>query len=445
MFKRKVYDKIKEWKDFYKGSRACLLEGARRIGKTTVAKEFAKSEYRSYILIDFANISNDMLDIFKDLSDLDMFFLRLQAQTHINLYVRESVIIFDEIQLYPKARQAIKYLVKDNRYDYIETGSLIKKRKNIKDIVIPSEEHRINMYPMDYEEFLWATGKDSDILRKIANQNAPVGDSTNNALMRSFHLYMAIGGMPQAVEAYLESNNFEYVDKVKREIIALYTDDLKKIDRSGRVSDIYNSIPTQLALHRKRFFITEATKKEKTKKDNERLYDLIDSKTVLHCHNVTKPDISLSETKEYDNFKLYLSDTGLFVSMLFNDKETGRRDIYQKLLSDKLDADLGYLYENAVAQLITCAGRTLYFHTWKKEKSTHWYEIDFLLTDGKKVIPVEVKSSSVKNHKSIEAFSDKYSSVIGDAYLFSQKDFSTKNNLKLRPLYTLPFILENFN
>ena len=445
MFKRKVYDKIKEWKDFYKGSRACLLEGARRIGKTTVAKEFAKSEYRSYILIDFANISNDMLDIFKDLSDLDMFFLRLQAQTHINLYVRESVIIFDEIQLYPKARQAIKYLVKDNRYDYIETGSLISIRKNIKDIVIPSEEHRINMYPMDYEEFLWATGKDSDILRKIANQNAPVGDSTNNALMRSFHLYMAIGGMPQAVEAYLESNNFEYVDKVKREIIALYTDDLKKIDRSGRVSDIYNSIPTQLALHRKRFFITEATKKEKTKKDNERLYDLIDSKTVLHCHNVTKPDISLSETKEYDNFKLYLSDTGLFVSMLFNDKETGRRDIYQKLLSDKLDADLGYLYENAVAQLITCAGRTLYFHTWKKEKSTHWYEIDFLLTDGKKVIPVEVKSSSVKNHKSIEAFSDKYSSVIGDAYLFSQKDFSTKNNLKLRPLYTLPFILENFN
>ena len=230
LFERKVYKEILNWKEAYDGKTACMLEGARRVGKTTIAEEFAKKEYKSYIKIDFADITDELLDVFRDISKPDLFYLRLQAETDITLYVRESVIIFDEVQLYPKARQAIKYLVKDGRYDFIETGSLISIKKNVKDIVIPSEEYKINVYPMDYEEFLWATGGNADIIRKICNSGTSIGNSTNASLMRNFRIYMAVGGMPQAVEAYIEKNNFDYVDKVKRGIINLYIEDLRKID-----------------------------------------------------------------------------------------------------------------------------------------------------------------------------------------------------------------------
>ena len=237
MFKRKAYEKLKEWKSMYKGSRACLLEGARRVGKTTIAEEFAKREYKSYIMIDFANVTKEVIKVFDDIAKLDLFFLRLQAETGISLYERESVIIFDEVQLYPRARQAIKYLVKDGRYDYIETGSLISIKKNVKDIVIPSEEIRINIFPMDYEEFLWATGGNPDILKQMSDMNTPIGNSTNVTLMRQFRLYMAVGGMPQAIESYVKTNSFEQVDAVKRGIIELYMDDLMKIDNSGRLPE----------------------------------------------------------------------------------------------------------------------------------------------------------------------------------------------------------------
>ena len=442
MFKRKAYEKLKEWKSMYKGSRACLLEGARRVGKTTIAEEFAKREYKSYIMIDFANVTKEVIKVFDDIAKLDLFFLRLQAETGISLYERESVIIFDEVQLYPRARQAIKYLVKDGRYDYIETGSLISIKKNVKDIVIPSEEIRINIFPMDYEEFLWATGGNPDILKQMSDMNTPIGNSTNVTLMRQFRLYMAVGGMPQAIESYVKTNSFEQVDAVKRGIIELYMDDLMKIDNSGRLSDIFKSVPSQLALKKKRFVISAATGKQKTTKDEERLFDLIDSKIVIPCYHITNPSIALSQTKEHDNFKLYLSDTGLFTTMLFQDKDLGDDHIYKKLLSDKLDADLGYMYENVVAQMLVASEKSLFFHTWRKEGSTHSYEIDFLVTRGKKVVPIEVKSSEVRNHRSINSFSEKYSAIVGDRFLFSQKDISSEGMLKLRPIYLFPFIIK---
>lgn len=443
MFKRKVYDKLKEWKDTYNGKYACLLEGARRVGKTTIAEEFAKNEYQTYIKIDFSNITDELLDVFKDINKLDLFFLRLQTETGIDLFKRKSVIIFDEIQLYPKARQAIKHLVADGRYDYIETGSLISIKKNVKDILIPSEEYKIQVYPMDYEEFLWATNGNPGIYKKILESKMSLGDSTNRTLMREFRIYMAVGGMPQAVETYIETNNLSAVDKVKRRIIDLYSDDLKKIDSSGRLGNIYLSIPSQLALKRKRFSIKEATQKQKTSKDEERFFDLVDSKIVLPCYNVTQPDIALELTKDFDYFKLYFSDIGLFTTMLFVSGKGIEDNIYSKLLSDKLESDLGYLYENVVAQMIVASGRNLYYHTWRDKDKTHSNEVDFLITNKNKIIPIEVKSSSIKNHKSIDLFVEKYSQIVGRRFLFSQKDISHDGMLELMPIYLVPFILES--
>ena len=443
MFKRKAYEKLKIWKEKYSKSYSALLIGARRVGKSTIAEEFAKNEYKSYIKIDFAEIKNDTLQVFDDINDLNAFFLRLQASTNIKLYERESVIIFDEIQLYPKVRQAIKYLVKDGRYDYIETGSLISIKKNVKDIVIPSEEYKINIYPMDYEEFLWATNNDNyAIIRELYKTNKKVGDKLNNKLMRDLRLYMAVGGMPQAVVAYVEGKNFDDIDFVKKEIINLYKDDFRKIDNSGRISMLYNAVPSQLALNKKRFILSNAMGKRVTTKDKELLYDIIDSKTVLIKYNVTDVSSTLEQTKDLDDYKLYLSDTGLFISMLFNDTSKMYTNIYSKLLSDKLPVNMGFIYENLVAQIITSFDCNLYFHTWQKENNSHSYEIDFLMPSGVKIIPFEVKSSAIHNHDSIDAFKKKYSNYVAKEYLISQKDVDRENELYFKPIYMLPFILE---
>ncbi len=440
MFARKVYQELLRWKNEYCPRYACLLEGARRVGKTTIALEFAKNEFETYIMIDFAQAPRSIMSVFRDIADLNLFFLRLQAETGVTLVEGKSVIIFDEVQLYPKARQAIKYLAADGRYAYIETGSLISIKKNVNGIVIPSEEHRIQVYPMDYEEFLWAAGGNADILKQITEKGTALGDATNRKLMRDFRIYMAVGGMPQAVDSYIRENNFAAVDKVKREILSLYMDDLKKIDKSGRLSNMYKAIPAQLALGKKKFVVTAATGKQKTSKDDERIFDLIDSKTVLPCYHVSNPGVSLSQTMELDTYKLYISDIGLFTTLLFNDTENGREDIYKKLLSDNLPADLGYMYENVVAQLLTSKGRTLYYHTWRKEASPHSYEIDFLLTEKSKLVAIEVKSSSVRNHKSIDAFKDKYAKAAGNRYLFSQKDVAKEGTLLFKPIYMLQFM-----
>ncbi len=443
MFRRKAYEKLKYWKDNIAPKYSVLLEGARRVGKTTIAEEFARQEYRSYIKIDFANITRNVLNVFDDIADIDIFFLRLQTATGITLYRRESVIIFDEIQLMPKVRQAIKYLVADGRYDFIETGSLISIKKNVRDIVLPSEEMKIQIFPMDYEEFMWATGKDTyDLLRELYKLGRPVGNSLNRKLMRDFRIYMAVGGMPQAVEAYVEGKNFTEIDKVKREIITLYKDDFYKIDNTGLIGRMYDSVPTQLATDKRNYVISAATGKKKIDKDLERLYDLLDSKTVLPCYNVLNPSIALPQTRDNETYKLYLADTGLFTTMIFNSSGDTDTNIYTRLLSDSLPADLGYLYENAVAQVIAGSDRALYYHTWEKENSSHYYEVDFLLSSKTKIVPIEVKSSGIGKHESITVFQKKYSKQVLNQFLLSQKDVGNAEMLKLYPVYMLPFILE---
>ena len=441
-FKRKVYDKLLEWKKLYSDRYAVLLEGARRVGKSTIAESFAKNEYKSYILIDFSKTTNQILECFDDIGNLNIFFLRLQAETGSTLYEHDSLIIFDEVQLFPKARQAIKHLVADGRYSYLETGSLISIRKNVKDILIPSEEMKIQVYPMDYEEFCDATGNSYGLLNQIYDSGSPIGQATNRKLMRDLRIYVAVGGMPQAVEAYVAGKNFSEIDMVKRQIITLYEEDFKKIDASGRLSAMYHSIPAQLAKDTKKYRMASTISKTSTARTEELLYELIDSKTVLPCFNTTDPNVSLADTKDFDSYKLYISDTGLFVTLMFMDRAVTENDVYAKLLSDNLPANLGYLYENLMAQMIASTGRELYYHTWEKKDSTHYYEVDFLISDKSKVNAFEIKSSGLGKHESINEFCRKYSKNVNKAYLISQKDVGKDGSLLLKPFYLVPFIVK---
>ena len=441
-FERKVYRKLLDWKDKYSEKYAVLLEGARRVGKSTIAEHFAQNEYKSYILIDFSKTTDNIRDCFNDIGNLNMFFLRLQAETGITLYEHESLIILDEVQLFAKARQAIKHLVSDGRYSYLETGSLISIKKNVKDILVPSEEMKIQVYPMDYEEFCMAAGNNYELLRQIYHMNSAIGQATNRKLMRDLRVYMAVGGMPQAVEAYIEGKNFSEIDMVKRQIISLYEEDFKKIDSSGRISALYHSIPAQLAKDLRKYRITTAIGKKNNTRADELIYELIDSKTVLPCYNSTDPRVNLADTKDFDSYKLYLSDTGLFVTLMFIDRPVTENDVYAKLLSDKLPANLGYLYENLVAQMITASGRELYYHTWEKAGSTHYYEVDFLISEGSKINAFEVKSSGSGKHKSINEFNRKFSKNVHNIYLLSQKDVGKEEKLLLKPFYLMPFLIQ---
>ncbi|SHI74959.1 hypothetical protein SAMN02745671_01541 [Anaerovibrio lipolyticus DSM 3074] len=443
VFKRKLYDKLLEWKCKYAGRYAILIEGARRVGKSTLVEEFAKKEYKTYLLIDFSEVSKDIKDCFDDIADLDRFFLRLQTITGVQFINRHSVIIFDEVQLFPRARQAIKLLVADGRYDYIETGSLISIKRNVKDILIPSEEMKLKLYPLDYEEFLWATGNETyRLLKEFYDKGTALGNSVNRKLMRDFRIYMAVGGMPQAVQAYLDKKSFSEIDMVKRSIIRLYEDDFRKIDPSGLSSRIYRDVPSQLSQNKKRYVISSATGKKTQKRDIERLYDVIDSQTVLASYNTVRPDICLSSTKDLGSYKLYIADTGLFVTLMFIDRTSAENILYEKLLSDKLPANLGYLYENVAAQMIAASGRELCYHTWLKDGSTHYYEMDFLIGREQKVVPIEIKSSATTSHKSIDVFCKKYSKITSRPYIFSQKDVSNDGQTIFMPIYMLPFLLE---
>ena len=441
IFKRKATDELRNWKQNGAGRYAALLEGPRRVGKSTIAEEFAKKEYRSYIKVDFANIDNDLLAAFDSISRLDEFFLRLQALTGILLYRRKSVIIFDEIQLSPKTRQAIKYLVADGRYDYIETGSLLSIKKNVKGIVIPSEEWIIRVYPMDYEEYLWACGKDSfDILREIYAKRKPMGQAINRTLMREFRTYLAVGGMPQAIESHISGNSLMETDHVKRRIIDLYEEDFFKIDPSGNISMLFDSIPSQLFRKSVRFSFNYAMKKRTGNKTSELLSDLINSRTVIPCYNCSDPTISLSQGKDLSSFKIYMADTGLFITQLLRTKTSTDEKLYAKFLSDKLPANLGYVYENAVAQILSTLGHDLYYMVWDKPGSTHKYELDFIIQKGIKTIPIEVKSSRTDSHKSIDAFSIKYSSLATSPLILSQKDLCKEGSIYVLPFYLTPFI-----
>lgn len=443
-FERKAYRALKVWKEKYADQYAVLLEGARRTGKSVIAEHFARQEYDSYILIDFSHTVKQVIDCFDDIGNLDLFFLRLQAACGVQLIPGRSVIVFDEVQKFPKAREAVKFLVKDGRYHYIETGSLISIKKNVRDIVIPSEEMKINVYPLDYEEFCLAVNSPSyELGRQFYDLHGAVGQQINRKLMRDFRIYMAVGGMPQAVDAYLQKKSFAEIDVVKREILNLYEEDFYKIDRSGRISAMYHAIPALLAKDVRRYRIGEAIKQRKTDKNEDLLYDLIDSRTVLISYNSTDPRVSLSSSKDLDSYKLYLADTGLFVTLLFNDRPAVENELYTKLLSDRLPANLGYLYENAAAQMIAASDRKLYYHTWDKKGSTHYYEIDFLITEKDKVSAVEVKSSGTGKHESLTEFQRVYKGAVAHSYLFSQKDVMTKDQIQFLPIYMMPYILQS--
>jgi hypothetical protein len=442
MFKRKIYDRLTEWKRESDGRTALLIEGARRIGKSTVVEEFAKKEYESYILIDFAKASKDVCTLFEDVSDLNYLFLQLQLQYRTDLHERRSVIIFDEVQLCPMARQAIKALVADHRYDYIETGSLISIRKNVKDILIPSEERRISMYPMDYEEFLWAIGDETTfpLLKKCYEASQELGDAMHRKQLRQFRLYMLIGGMPQAVSEYIETNNFRKVDEIKRDILNLYEDDFMKIDPTGRLSLLYDSIPSQLNTNASRYQTSSVLGAKSEDRILEYIAELKDSRTVLVSYHANDPNAGMANTRNLSRFKMFISDTGLFTTLMFKDKDFTENEIYEKLLSDKLSANLGYLYENVVAQILAAGGNELFYYTMSNETSKHNYEIDFLLTRKNKVCPLEVKSSGYKTHKSLNVFTEKYSERIEKRYLIYTKDMRKDTDIICLPFYMVPFL-----
>lgn len=432
-----------QWKQGNNGQTALLIKGARRIGKSTIAEEFARREYESHIIIDFSIADDAVKELFSHLSDLNFFFLRLQSLFNVSLHERQSVIIFDEVQLYPQARQAIKHLVKDGRYDYIETGSLLSIKKNVKGIVIPSEETRICMYPLDFEEFLWAVNKPQTYdLIKYSYQNFKLlGDAVNRELMRYFRLYMLVGGMPQSVNAYLESNNFSAVDAVKRTILELYIDDFRKIDPTGRASRLFTSIPAELSRNAMRYQVGSVIENATASRLGELLMDVADSMTVNFSYHANDPSVGFSLHADYNCFKLFLADTGLFVTLAFMDRDYTENVIYQKLLSDKLAVDLGYVYENAIAQMLKSAGNELFYYTFQEEvikegnKIFRNYEVDFLISRKDKICPIEVKSSGYNAHKSLDMFLQKYSARILNSYLLYTKDMRKDNDIICLPAY----------
>lgn len=442
IFRRKIYDKLLAWKEREDGKTALLVQGARRIGKSTIVEEFARNEYDSYILIDFNTCSKEVKNLFSDISDLNYIFLRLQLIYSVNLVARKSLIIFDEVQFQPLARQAIKSLVKDHRYDYIETGSLISIRRNVEGILIPSEEKSIDMYPMDYEEFRWALGDTATVplLRTVWEKPQALKEA-HRKLMRDFRLYMLVGGMPQAVNEYIDSNNLAFVDEVKRTILNLYDADFMKIDPSGKASRIFSAIPAQLYGNKSRYQISNVIPNSENSDYIELISEIEKTMTVNIAHHSDDPNIGLGNTENLKQYKIYAGDTGLFTTLAFKDKSFTENIIYEKLLGDSLPANLGYMYENIVAQIFTASGYRLFYHTWPTGNGKHSYEIDFLLSKGSKIVPIEVKSSSYKTHTSLDAFCEKFlSRVANDRYLIYTKDYAKDGNITYLPAY-LSFLL----
>lgn len=441
-FKRKMYDTMLKWKAERNGDTALLIQGARRIGKSTIAEEFARNEYKSYILIDFSKVAPEVNELFNDISDLNYLFIRLQFIYQVELYERESVIIFDEVQLQPLARQAIKHLVKDHRYDYIETGSLISVRSKSRNIIIPSEETKVNMYPMDYEEFRWALGDTTTIplLRMAFEKKMPLGDAVHRKLMRDFRLYMLVGGMPQAVSAYIRTNNFSAVDLAKRDIIALYEEDFGKIDDSGKAKAMYDAIPAQLSKNALRYQVGKTLPDEKVERVINIIKDMEDSMTTNIAFHSNDPNAGLALTKDEEYFKMYTSDTGLFVTLAFMDSDITENVIYDKLLNDKLSTNLGYVYENVIAQMLKATGKNLFYHTIPYAEGKKYYEIDFVIADKHKISPIEVKSSGYRSHKSLDEFCTKFSDRIMNKYLIYTKDYKRENGVDYIPVYMTMFL-----
>lgn len=446
MFERKIYNKMLNWKQNSAGEKALLIEGARRIGKSTIAEEFGKREYKSYILLDFNDVSRVVIDSFERyLNDLDTFFLILSTEYQTTLYPRESLIIFDEIQQYPKARQSIKKLVKDGRYDYIETGSLISIRENVKEITIPSEERQIKMYPMDFEEFCCALGERqmTEYIKKCFEDKKPLEDDLHHKAMMLFKQYILVGGMPKVVEKYIVNNrNFAAADMEKRDILSLYRSDINKIDRKyrSRVLSIFDQIPGFLSQHEKRVRLSSIEENSTFPMYEDTFFWLGDSMIVNECFNCADPNVGLSVNEERTLLKCYMGDTGLLVSHAFDENELVEENLYKQILLDKLSINEGMIFENAVAQCLAANGYRLFFYThYNSEKKRNDIEIDFLLSNGSKIkqklFPIEVKSGVRYTTTSLDNFIQKYRSRIGQSYIIHTKNLCKKGDVLCIPSY----------
>ena len=449
--KRKIYDDILKWKQDWAGKTALLIDGARRVGKSYIAEKFAQSEYKSYILIDFNRASTDVKNLFVNyLNGLDTLFIYLSAYYNVKLYERESLIIFDEVQLFPKARAAIKYLVADGRYDYLETGSLMSIKKNVKDILIPSEERHLKMYPLDFEEFLWALGNDTlmDIIRKFYENKKPMGQALHRKAMDYFRQYLIIGGMPQAVQAYVDTKDFDKVDRIKRDILTLYRADIVK-HADGyeiKVESIFDEIPAQLQKHEKKFKLSSIKKDARLRDYEDALFWLDDAMIVNICYNSTAPNIGLKLNMDRLTLKCYMADTGLLISHAFDENGLLSEEIYKKLLFGKLEVNEGMIVENIVAQMLTASGHKLYFYSTPSAKdSNERMEIDFLITKAKisnrhNISPIEVKSSKNNTISSLRKFTAKYGEQTYTPYVLHTQDYKEVDGIVYLPLYMTPLI-----
>ncbi|MCH5345703.1 MAG: ATP-binding protein [Muribaculaceae bacterium] len=443
--KRKIYNKLKKWKEEWNGKTALLIDGARRVGKSWIAEEFGRNEYKSYIVIDFNNTTEDIKDLFdRYLSDLDTFFMYLSIFTKTEFHHRDTLIIFDEVQMFPKARAAIKYLVTDGRYDFIETGSLVSINHNVKDIVIPSEEVRVDMFPMDLEEFCWATGNKSlyDLVKKFYAEQKPLGNGLHRQMMTVLRTYIIVGGMPQAVESFVNEKDLTKVDAIKRNILALYRNDISKYagKAAPKITRIFDNIPGALQKHEKRFRPSDIKKNGRMKDMEAALFWLEESRVANFCYRTTEPAVGLFLNKDDSKLKLYLLDTGLLLSMVFG-ADDNIEDIYSKIIRDKLEFNKGMIAENLVAQSLRSAGNPLFYFSEKsRTDAAGRMEIDFLIrkdrvTSKHNIIPIEVKSTSRYTISSLEKFSKKYLNFLSECIVLHTGDLTIKDGIKYLPFY----------
>lgn len=446
VFKRKIYSRLLDWKGMTNGTKALLVEGARRIGKSTIVEEFAKNEYKSYILIDFNKAGETVLSAFRNyLNDLDTFFMILSSEYGVKLHERDSLIVFDEIQKFPKAREAVKYFVADGRYDYIETGSLISIKENVNDITIPSEERKVNMYPMDFEEFAWAMGERQmvEYIRKCFQDRKELEQGVHSKAMLLFRQYMIVGGMPKSVSAFLENGrDFAKADMEKRDILALYRNDMMKIKSAYRstVLAIFDQIPAFLSKSERRVVMSKIEKGATFPKYHDTFFWLADSMIANECFNCSDPNIGLSLNEDRTYVKCYMGDTGLLVSHAFDENEISDGELYREILFGKLSLNEGMFYENVIAQMLVAAGHKLYFYThYNDELHRNDIEIDFILSNNSKlkykIFPIEVKSKEKYTTRSLEKFNGKFHGRIGGNYVIHPKNLKVEGDTVFIPAY----------
>lgn len=446
MLRRKIYDALVEWKQKSDGKTALLIDGARRVGKSYIAELFAKQEYRSHIIIDFGNAPRDILDLFEnDSADLDLFFAKLSAFYGTRLHRRESLIVFDEVQQFPRARQLIKYLVADGRYDYLETGSLIRLKKNTENIIIPSEEEHIELFPLDFEEFMWAMGDEATVplIRRCFEARKPLGQALHRKIMNDFRQYVLVGGMPQSVLAYLNGKDFQASDEAKRRILQLYRDDVSKFAAGyeEKVYAVFDGIPGQLSKKEKKYRLSSISKNARFRAYEDSFIWLNEAMVVNACFNATDPGVGLALSADHATQKCYMADTGLLVTLTFMDRAFTDNELYRAILFDKLDINEGMIMENIVAQMLRRNGHKLYFYSRTDlENRENHMEIDFLITEGKKIAPIEVKSANYRSHSSLDKFRKKFSQKIGTPYILYTKDVMEKDGVWHLPLYMAMFL-----